>query len=122
MSSLPVFLLKKLYVKRSLKNTSAGFEVTIQNTIAPGTIVGMLPLSVDGDECPLERTRVVLSDGTILTTADVCVQSPLRFGVGERVTVQVDGQSLPPGQHKIIITPRTKEAGLLHIPAEDVVS
>lgn len=122
MSSVPVFLLKKLYVKGSLKNTAAGFELSIQNTLAPGTIVGMAPLQVDGVEQPLDQTRVVLADGKILSTSDVSPQSPLRFNVGDRVTIQVLGQPLPAGAHKIIISPKTKEAGVLHIPAEDVIS
>jgi hypothetical protein len=122
MSSVPVFLLKKLYVKGSLKNTAAGFELTIQNTLAPGTIVGLAPLKVDGVECPLAQTAVLLPNGTKLTISDVSVQSPLRFNVGDKVTIQVEGQPLPAGPHKITISPKTKEAGTLAIPAEDTVA
>ena len=121
MSSIPVFLLKKLYVRGSLKNTGSGFELAIQNTIAPGTIVGLLPLKVDGVEYPLQQTRVLLSNGTILTTANVSAQSPLRFSVGEKVTIQVEGAPLPAGPHKLIISPKTKEAGTLQIPADDTI-
>jgi hypothetical protein len=122
MSSVPVFLLKKLYVKKSLKNTAAGFELTIQNTLAPGTIVGLAPLKVDGVECPLAQTRVLLSNGNKLSMSDVSTQSPLRFNVGDKVTIQVEGQPLPAGAHKIIISPKTKEAGTLPIPAEDTIA
>lgn len=122
MSSVPVFLLKKLYVKKSLKNTAAGFELTIQNTLAPGTIVGLAPLKVDGVECPLAQTRVLLSNGNKLSMSDVSTQSPLRFNVGDKVTIQVEGQPLPAGAHKIIISPKTKEAGTLAIPAEDTIA
>jgi protein involved in polysaccharide export with SLBB domain len=122
MSSVPVFLLKKLYVKGSLKNTAAGFELTIQNTLAPGTIVGLAPLKVDGVECPLAQTEVLLSNGTKLSMSDVSAQSPLRFNVGDKVTIQVEGQPLPAGPHKITISPKTKEAGILPIPAEDTIA
>lgn len=122
MSSVPVFLLKKLYVKKSLKNTAAGFELTIQNTLAPGTIVGLAPLKVDGAEYPLAQTTVLLADGTKLTQFDVSTQAPLRFNVGDRVTIQFAGQPLPAGPHKIIVSPKTKEAGTLAIPAEDTIA
>ncbi len=122
MSSVPVFLLKKLYVKKSLKNTAAGFELTIQNTLAPGTIVGLAPLKVDGVELPLEQTVVVLPNGTRLTMSDLSTQEPLRFSVGDRVTIQVEGQPLPAGPHKVIVSPKTKEAGTLAIPADDTIA
>lgn len=121
MSSLPVFLLKKLYVKGSLKNTASGFELAIQNTLAPGTIVGMLPVVVDGKEYPLEHTKVVVGDGCTLTSADVSARSPLKFGVGQKVTVRVDGDRLSVGLHKLILGPKTKEAGTLKIPIDDTV-
>jgi hypothetical protein len=122
MSSVPVFLLKKLYVKGSLKNTAAGFELAIQNTLAPGTILGLAPLKVDGVECPLGQTQVLLSDGTKLAMSDVSAQSPLRFNIGDKVIIQVVGQPLPAGPHKITISPKTKEAGILPIPAEDTIT
>jgi hypothetical protein len=122
MSSVPVFLLKKLYVKGSLKNTAAGFELAIQNTLAPGTILGLAPLKVDGVECPLAQTQVLLSDRSKLAMSDVSARSPLRFNIGDKVTIQVAGQHLPAGPHKVTISPKTKEAGILSIPAEDTIA
>lgn len=121
MSSIPVFLLKKLYVKGSLRNVVGGFEMVIQNTIAPGTIVGMLPVVVDGKEYPLEQTTVVVADGTKLTSADVSAQSPLKFGVGQKVTIQVKAGPLSSGLHKLVLSPKTKEAGTLKIPVDDTI-
>jgi hypothetical protein len=121
MGSIPAFLLERLYAKGSLRNTAAGFELTIQNTLAPGTIVGLEPLQVDGEEYALERTKAVLPDGTQLSSSDLSAESPMRFAVGDRVTIQVDGFSLSPGLHKLVISPKTKEAGVLHIRAADNV-
>jgi len=122
MSSVPVFLLKKLYVKGSLKNTATGFELAIQNTIAPATLVSLGPLRVDGVEYPLAQTTVLLPNSIKLSMADVSTQAPLRFNVGDKVTIQVAGQPLPAGPHKITISPKTKEAGVLAIPAEDTIA
>ena len=122
MSSVPVFLLKKLYVKGSLKNTETGFELSIQNTIAPATLMGLNPLKVDGVEYPLAQTTVLLPGGETLSLSDVSSRSPQRFGIGDRVTIRIEGQPLPAGPHKIIIAPKTKEAGTLAIPAEDTIA
>ena len=119
MGSMPAFLLDRLYVRGSLKNTATGFELTIQNTLAPGTIVGIELLRVDGEEYALERIRAALPDGTQLSNSELSVQSPLRFAVGDRVTIQVDGAPLSPGLHKLVISPKTKETGVLHIRAAD---
>lgn len=122
MGSVPVFLLKKLYVKGSLKNTATGFELAIQNTLASGTIAGLIPLKVDNTEYPLEQTKIILPDGSTVSAADVSAAAPLRFAIGDRVIIQVGGNPLPAGLHKLVISPKTKEAGILEIPAEDTVA
>jgi len=122
MGSVPTFLLKKLYAKGSLKNTATGFELAIQNTLAPGTIVGLAPLQVDGTEYPLEKTTAILPDGSQLSATDVSAESPVRFAIGDRVTIQVEGKPLVAGPHKLVISPKTTEAGILDILAEDMIT
>lgn len=122
MGSVPAFLLRKLYVKGSLKNTAAGFELTIQNTLASGTIIGLAPLQVDGIQYPLVKTTAILPDGTQASAVDVSAESGVRFSVGDRVTIRVEGKPLPAGQHKLAISPKTKEVGILDIFAEDMIT
>jgi hydroxymethylglutaryl-CoA reductase (NADPH) len=122
MGSVPAFLLKKLYVKGSLKNTATGFAFTIQNTLAPGTIVDLGSLQVDGVAYPPEKVKVGLPDGRIVSVTEVTAQSPLRFAVGDKVTIQVEDKPLPTGAHKLTLSPKTKEAGVLEITAEDTIA
>jgi len=122
MGSVPAFFLQKLYVKGSLKNIAAGFELSIRNTLAPGTIVGLMALKVDGAEYPLEHTVAILSDGTRVSAAEVSASTPLRFSVGDQVTIQVQCPPLAAGMHRLLICPKTKEAGLLEISAQDTIA
>ena len=122
MSSVPSFLLKKLYAKGSLKNTTSGFQLAIRNTLAPATIVGLAPLHVDGKEYPLEKTTAVLPDGRHVSASELSAESPLSFTIGDIVTVLVQGETLVPGSHTLIISPKTLEAGKLDIVAQDTVS
>jgi len=122
MGSIPDFLLQKLYVKGSLRNTASGFELTIQNTLAPGTIVSFPPLQVDGVEYSLENTSAVLPDGSKASALDVSAESPMRFGISDKVKIQVQGQPLTAGPHKLVISAKTREAGLLRIAATDTIS
>ncbi len=119
MGSIPAFLLTRLYVRGSLHNTATGFELTIQNTLAPGTIVGLAPLQVDGAEYPLETIRAVLPDGNQVPAPDVSADSPVRFTIGDKVTLQVNAEPLSPGTHRLTISPKTKEAGPFCIQVED---
>jgi len=121
MSSVPSFLLKKLYSKGSLKNTTSGFQLAIRNIVAPATIVGLAPLRVDGVEYPLETTTAILRDGRQVYATELSADSPLSFSVGDTVTIQVKGQPLAPGSHELCIAPRTKEAGELDIFVRDTV-
>jgi len=121
MSSVPSFLLKKLYSKGSLKNTTSGFQLAIRNIVAPATIVGLAPLRVDGVEYPLETTTAILPDGRQVFATELSADSPLSFSVGDTVTIQVEGEPLAPGSHELFIAPRTKEAGELDISVRDTV-
>ena len=56
MVSVPGFLLRRLYVKGSLRNATGGFEFQIKNTLGSGYARGMLPVSVDGRELPSTRS------------------------------------------------------------------
>jgi len=122
MGSVPAFLLKRLYVKGSLKNTATGFALTIQNTLAPGTIVGLDPLQIDGVSYPLQQTTATLPNGSQVSATALSAASPQRFSVGDRVTIHVQAQPLAAGLHKMIISPKTMEAGLLQVFAEDAIS
>ncbi len=122
MGAIPAFLLKKLYAKGSLKNTATGFELAIQNTLAPGTIVGCAPLQVDDTEYALEQISLVLPDGTKVSAADISAESPLSFALRDKVTIQVEGNSLPAGPHKLTISQKTMEAGTLEISVQDTIA
>ena len=47
MVSVPSFLLRKLYVKGSLKNTDEGFQFQLRNSLGSGYAHKMMALEVD---------------------------------------------------------------------------
>ena len=54
MLSVPTFLLRKLYMRGTLRNTAAGFEFRLRNDLGSGYAEEMVPLTLDGQELPLE--------------------------------------------------------------------
>jgi len=120
MPGLPAFVLKKLYVKGSLKNTDGGFSLSIRNTLAPGTIIGFEPLQIDGQSYPLEKTSLQVGE-TSLPATEISATAPYQFPLNATATIQVVGETLAPGVHQIVITVRTQEVGELKISVSDTI-
>jgi len=120
MPTIPGVLLKKLYVVRSLKNTDDGFEFSLKNMLAPGTIVGINRLVVDGQKVPMSQISASFG-GKTSAAEQLSPQNPLDFAINLVVTVRVKGDKLAPGPHKIFIAPNTREVGELEIEIADSV-
>ncbi|CAG0941712.1 hypothetical protein ANRL1_00659 [Anaerolineae bacterium] len=118
---IPTFLLKKLYVKGSFKNTANGFELALQNTLAPGTLLGFSPLKLDGRDIPLDHILIIVNDAPPRRASEISLASPSPFPLNGKVTLRVEDQPLTPGAHRVTVEVNTKEAGTLKIDAEDSI-
>ncbi len=118
---IPSFLLKKLYVPGSFKNTPTGFQLSLRNTLAPGTLLGVSPLQIDGRDIPLEHVWFVVGAQAPVRASEIAPTAPSTFPLNLVVTFQVDDQPLAPGRHRVSVVFNTKEAGELKIDAEDSI-
>jgi hypothetical protein len=118
---IPAFLLKKLYVKDSFKNTPNGFELALRNTLAPGTLIGFGQLQIDGRDVPLDKLFISVGDGAWLPASELAPNKPQVFPLNTRVGLRVQDQPLVPGKHRLVVQVSTKEAGELKIDAEDTI-
>ncbi len=118
---IPSFLLKKLYVKGSFKNTPNGFELALRNTLAPGTLIGISPMQIDGREIPLAHVLIATGDAAPVRASGISLASPRQFPLNVIVKFQVEDQPLTPGNHRVTVQVNTKEAGELKIDAEDSI-
>jgi len=118
---IPSFLLKKLYVKGSFKNTATGFELKLQNALAPGTLLGFSPLEIDGRAVPLERVYFSVNDAPARRADQVSLDAPVLFPVNSIVTIRVEDQPLARAAHRLTLEINTREAGALKIDAEDTI-
>lgn len=120
MPTVPAFLLKKLYVKGSLKATTGGSGLTIRNTLAPGTITRISPFVIDGEEITVDRIRI--GRGSALKPASrITARTPFEFRLNDTADVWIDGLILQPGRHALTVTITAKEVGELRIEIEDQV-
>lgn len=118
---IPTFLLKKLYVKGSFKNTAKGFRLALRNTLAPGTLVGVGAIQIDGHDVPREKIWIAVNDAAPVRASDVSFDTPRVFPLNATVTFEVEDQPLTPGTHRVQIAVDTQEAGQLKIDAEDSI-
>lgn len=97
---VPVFLLRRLYVKGSLRNESGRVAFDLKNSLGSGYAQQVLPLSIDGEEVPLNQTVFFIGDESARFD-EVSPDRPMTLGMNKKVTIAVDGRSLPAGKHKI---------------------
>ena len=132
MSPLPSALLSKFYERDSLRNTDTGFELRFKNRLAPSTIVGIGPLTLDGRvyeakewifafERPAEGHRPP-PEPVFRTAKDIEEKRSRVFEINAVLRVAVLGSKLLPGSHQVTLTFRTKEVGDITVMAEDVVA
>ncbi len=101
MVSVPGFLLKRLYVKGSLKPTADGFEFRVHNQLGSGYATQMLPVTLDGQSFPLEESYFQHDDGHEIPFTQVGADQPFTLEVGKTLTIGVHHARLEPGPHKI---------------------
>ena len=100
MVTVPGFLLRRLYVKKSLKNTASGFEFHLSNRLGSGYTHKLWPLTVDGRDVPLEKTFFVL-EGRETAFNAVSKENTFTIAMNKAITVRVDDAVLDPGPRKI---------------------
>jgi hypothetical protein len=100
MTQVPAFLLRRLYVKGSLRNIDGGFEFDLKNTLGSGYAERALPLVVDDAEVSLGTARFVV-DGQPTRFDEVSPDRPMTLGMNRTVTVTVTERSLAAGKHRI---------------------
>lgn len=121
MPAIPPFILKKLYVKNSLQPQEDGFVLSLQNVIAPGTILGFRGLELDGQAVDLSAVRIVPEEGESRPAKEITAEAPLAFPKGATFTLHVQGVSLTEGAHTLKLHVLVGDVGPVEIPVRDNV-
>lgn len=116
----PPFILAKLYVKGTLKNTETGFEFSLKNIIDATMLSGIGPIVV-GDK-RYEGAAIQLALGDTEWQGDQVSKTnlvPVKMGVPLRVRVQ--GNPLPAGDVKVSVTATTSDIGKIKFDVKDKI-
>ena len=82
---VPSFLLKRLYVKGSLRNTDDGFEFRLSNTLGSGYAQAISPVRVNGEELPAEQSSFT-ADGKTQAFLEVDTDNPASLAMNRELT------------------------------------
>ena len=100
MVNVPGFLLRRLYVKQSLKNTPDGFEFELMNQLGSGYSHGVHPIAVDGVEIPIDSAVFDL-DGDVIPFSEVSRDRTMTLALNKTIVIRVHGTRLEPGPRRI---------------------
>ena len=100
MMQVPPFLLRRLYVKGSLRNVDGGFAFDLQNSLGAGYAEEMLPLTIDGEELSLDAVSFRV-DGEAMTFRQVGPGQPFTLAMNKLVTIAASSHTLADGAHNI---------------------
>ncbi|MGQ4892213.1 MAG: C-glycoside deglycosidase beta subunit domain-containing protein [Candidatus Njordarchaeia archaeon] len=120
MVKVPSFMLKKLYIKKSLINAEDGFQFQIKNTLVNATLVEPIKVYIDNKPVDSENILIILPDRK-LKSNEISADSPAPFRVKEQVIIRVVGNQLKEGTHTIGLETKTKEYGEIKFEVKDEV-
>ncbi|MDP6454342.1 MAG: hypothetical protein QF898_13645 [SAR202 cluster bacterium] len=120
MVTVPAFLLRRLYVKKSLKNTDDGFEFELRNRLGSGYAFKLWPLTVDGEELPPDDTAFLL-EGEETAFSEVSKERTFTLAMNRTITIKANGASLESGPRKIGMGFDVPGLGTLRFDFTDVV-
>ncbi len=121
MITVPGFLLRRLYVKGSLKATPSGFEFMLKNGLGSGYAHKMWPLKVDGVEIPAESAVFIL-DGEETAFADVSKEKTFTLAMNQTIVIRAEVRDFDYGPHKLEMGFDVPGLGTLRFDFTDTVA
>lgn len=118
---VPKFLLRRLYVKDSLRNNDRGFQFQLKNSLGSGYGNELLPLNLDGSDLSKEDSYFIL-DGEEIPFSAVSKDRPFTLKMNTVATITVKGVTLTEGPHKIGFSFVAQGLGKLAFDVTDLVS
>lgn len=100
MITVPGFLLRRLYMKGSLRNNASGFSFQLKNSLGSGYATALPPLKVDDKELSPDTCFFSLEDKRYPFSV-VTEKQPFTLAMNKLTTIIVEGAALPRGPHKI---------------------
>ncbi len=121
MTVVPKFLLKRIYVFGSLRETSEGIAFDLLNSIGPGILTRLNKIVLNDVEFSPKDILLKMGD-TLFEGNEITESNPAVFFHNQKSTCILLGAKLTEGIHKITVDLLSREAGKLVVTIEDAYS
>lgn len=118
---IPSFLLAKLYVKGSLKNTETGFEFALKNIIDSTMLIGIGPITV-GDKAYEDAAITMKVADKSISGAELSRSNSIPVRMGVPIMVSITGEKLAAGAQRITVAATTSDIGKIKFDINDTVN
>jgi len=119
MQFIPKALLKKLYNRSSLRNTSSGVRFSVKNRLSPAKLKRVRPLVLNGESIPTEQIMVSVDGGESVRLDRMVADSPLDFPLGTLLTFDVSIDPLSDAEHDLALAFEVEPFGMLEFSVSD---
>ncbi len=118
MSFIPKFLLKKIYVSGSLRETSEGIAFDLFNSIGPGILMRLNKIKLNELEFSPQEILLKIED-KIFKGNEISESNPAIFFHNQKTTCVILGARLKEGLHTITVDLLSREAGKVVVTIQD---
>jgi hypothetical protein len=118
---VPAFLLRRLYVKGSLRHENSALVFDLHNALGSGYADRVLPLRIDGEEVTPGSCAFVV-EGQPVPFESISETQPMTLAMGRTLSVRAEGLRLEPGQHSIELGFIVTGMGEMRFDVEDSIS
>jgi hypothetical protein len=118
MSIIPKFLLKRIYVSGSLRETSEGIAFDLFNSIGPGIINRLNQIKLNDYEFSPQDILLKIGD-KMFQAHEINENNPAIFFHNQKTTCIIIGAKLAEGLHTITVDLLSREAGKVVVTIQD---
>ncbi len=116
---VPKSLLKRIYNRSSLRNTASGVRFSIKNRLSPVRLEAIEQISIDGRAVATDRIRLSLEGDADFAPGDIDPDRTVDFRLGALLVIDLEGESLAEGEHRIELAFRASPFGRLKVEVSD---
>lgn len=116
MGYIPKALLRRLYVKGSMRTSEGTLSFKLRNTLATAQVDSPIKVQVDGSAVNPENMEILLNGQPV--SAQPSIERPLEIPVGSELEIRVKGP-FGKGKHKVSVEVSIKGYGTGSIEFED---
>jgi len=122
MKLIPKLLLKQLYTRNSLKNTSEGVRFSVKNRLKDAKLTGFECIKIGEHKISTKDIFVDMGNNLLLSATEISGSNPLDFPLKKSITILAKMPALKNGKHDMKFIFMTKPFGKLEFYVEDSIS